>query len=226
MRFLLTATAIFLAAHGAAQAADMPKQPHKVARAAMAKPVQQPRAEAQQSAQDVVKTFYGQLLFVMQRGDKLGFEGRYAQLKPAIERALDLPMMTRFAVGSDWFKAAPAEQQRLIAAFSDFSVATYASRFAGFSGEKFEVIGEKPAPGGGMIVETRLVPHEGETPVTLNYLLRQDANKEWRINDVYLDATISELAVRHAEFSSVIRDDGVQALIDVLDKKAKGMKNT
>lgn len=183
------------------------------------------RAEQAVTASDVVKSFYGQLLYVMQRGEKLGFQGRYDALKPAIETAFDLPLMTRFAAGGGWYKAAAEQQTKLVRAFSDFSIATYASRFKAFDNEKFEVTGEKPATGGGVLVETKLTPN-GDAPVSLNYLMRRDAAGQWRINDVYLDATISEMATRRSEFGAVIKSDGVDALIDNITLKAHNMQNS
>lgn len=183
------------------------------------------RAEKAVTASDVVRSFYGQLIYVMQRGEKLGFQGRYDALKPAIETAFDLPLMTRFAAGGGWYKAATEQQTKLVRAFSDFSIATYASRFKAFDNEKFDVIGEKPAAGGGVLVETKLTPN-GDAPVSLNYLMRRDAAGQWRINDVYLDATISEMATRRSEFGAVIKSDGVDALIDNITLKAHNMQNS
>lgn len=205
----------------AAQAAGNGKQS---ARVALPKPEKHGRADQSGAAVDVVRGFYNQLLFTMQRGEKLGFQGRYDTLKPAIERAFNLPLMTRFAAGTGWTGADTAQQQKLVSAFSDFSIATYAGRFKNFSDEKFEVLGEKPALGGAALVETRLIAGD-DPPVVLNYLLRRDDRNQWRINDVYLDATISELATRRAEFSAVIKSDGVDALIDNISGKAKTMQS-
>ena len=44
----------------------------------------------------------------------------------------------------------------------------------------------------------------------------------WQIADVYLTGTISELATRRAEFTAVLRRDGVDALIATLNSKAGG----
>lgn len=43
-----------------------------------------------------------------------------------------------------WAKGTDAERQRLTEAFERMSVATYADRFDGFSGESFQTIGQKP----------------------------------------------------------------------------------
>lgn len=209
---------------GAVQAEEAAAAPIQTARVVVPRSdkLQPPAATA--SAREVVEGLYGKLLRVMQQGTKLGFQGRYDALKDTVERSFDLPLMTRFAAGTGWLKADPIQQQKLINAFSDFSIATYASRFKEFDNEQFAIVGEKPAAGGGVIVETELVPN-GDPPVTLNYLLRQDKEGQWRINDVYLDATISEMATRRSEFGAVIRDDGVEALISNIAQKSQKMRS-
>ena len=67
------------------------------------------------------------------------------------------------------------------------------------------------------MIKTRLVQPKDDA-VQLNYLLRK-SDQGWKIIDVYLSGTISELASRRSEFSSVMRRGGVAALIDQLHKK-------
>jgi phospholipid transport system substrate-binding protein len=58
--------------------------------------------------------------------------------------------------------------------------------------------------------------------VAIRYLMRQDG-ADWRINDVYLDGKISELATRRSEFSSVLRQQGIDGLISTLNRKADAL---
>ncbi len=176
----------------------------------------------QSPASTVVEKFYTVLVDTMKQGSTLGFAGRYKKMEPVIKASFNLPLMTRMAVGLVWSKATVDEQQQLISAFSDFSVANYASQFSKYDGEKFDIIGEEPAAGGGVIVETKLTPREGG-PVALNYLMRQDENGKYRIVDVFLDATISELATRRAEFTSIVNHDGFEALVNTLGEKSRQM---
>jgi phospholipid transport system substrate-binding protein len=184
-------------------------------------PVQSSTVAKTSPASAVVRNFYGQLVDTMKQGDKLGFAGREKKLEPAIKGAFNLPLMTRFAVGPSWSNATLAEQKQLISAFSDFSVANYASRFAQYDGEQFTITGEKPTSGG-VIVETQLQPKDGDA-VSLNYLMRKDDKGAWRICDVFLNGTISELATRRSEFGAIVQRDGVPALVNSLGDKTKQM---
>lgn len=184
-------------------------------------PVTLPAQTASGSASDVVKTLYAHLEDTMKQGDQLGYNGRFKKLQPVVQAAYDMPYMTRLAVGLTWSKATPDEQQQLIAAFSDFSAANYAHNFAKSDGEKFEVTGEKSF-NDGVIVETKLTP-KGKEPIALNYLMHKDDKGVWKIVDVYLDGSISELATRRSEFSAIANHDGIPTLINSLGEKSKSM---
>jgi phospholipid transport system substrate-binding protein len=175
---------------------------------------------APSSAAGTIQAFYDALVAVMKDGPSLGFAGRRDRLQPAVERAFDLPRMTQVAVGLRWNDLTPRQRQELIAAFTAYSAATYASRFTKFAGERFEVAAKTSATPEGVIVHTKLVPGGGDDPVRLDYLMRQ-ADGQWKIEDVYLSGTISELATRRSEFTSVLARGGPQALVDILRKKAE-----
>jgi phospholipid transport system substrate-binding protein len=169
------------------------------------------------SPASIVQAFYDALLSVMRNGPTLGFAGRREKLAPAIRRAFDLPLMTRLMVGPQWNNLAPVQQEQLVSAFGNLSIATYANRFDDYSGERFEVDPTTIPANGGVIIHTKLIKSDGE-PVQLDYLLRNEASG-WQIVDVYLSGTVSELATRRSEFSSVLRRDGPDALVDLLQRK-------
>jgi phospholipid transport system substrate-binding protein len=161
---------------------------------------------------------YAVLLQAMKDGPALGFGGRLRLLDPELRRDLNLPLMTRLVVGPPWRGFSAEERQKLVDAFSDYSVAVYASRFKDFSGEKFAVDeGATQLPSGDAIAHTRLIPGGGD-PVQLDYLLRKGEGG-WRVIDVFLSGTISELATRRSEYSSVLREGGPEALVKLLRQK-------
>jgi phospholipid transport system substrate-binding protein len=167
-------------------------------------------------AQDNVRGFYAALLTTMKDGRTLGQSGRYARLAPVVDRVFDVPSMTRLAVGSSWATLPPAQQQRLMEAFRHYIAATYADRFDSYSGEQLQVTGERPY-NADIIVETKIVKSNGET-TTLNYLMRQNGGS-WQMSDVYLDGSISQVAVQRSEFNSVLRREGVDGLVMALNRK-------
>ena len=164
-----------------------------------------------------VRGFYDTLLSTMKNGPTLGQSGRYARLAPVVDRSFDVSLMTRLAIGTTWATLPPAQQQRLVEAFRHYIAATYADRFDSYSGEQLQVTGEQPY-NANVIVHTKIVKPNGET-TTLNYLMRQNQGS-WQISDVYLDGTISQLAVQRSEFNSILRREGVDGLVMALNRKA------
>jgi phospholipid transport system substrate-binding protein len=177
-----------------------------------------PLDAAQPEPKVVVGQFDDALLTVMKQAKTLGYQGRYSTLAPFIGQTFDVPTMTRIAVGPGWSKLPDDQRNRLIAAFRDFIVATFAERFDGYGGETFEVQSATPMAGG-MLVENQLVKPDGER-VRINYLTHLTDNG-WQAIDVYLDGTISELAVRRSEFTAILRDQGAEGLITALEQKTQ-----
>jgi phospholipid transport system substrate-binding protein len=52
----------------------------------------------------------------------------------------------------------------------------------------------------------------------VDYRLHQ-RDGAWRIVDVYLNGTVSELALRRSEYSSVVKRDGFDALVRSIEEK-------
>ena len=163
-----------------------------------------------------VRGFYDTLLTAMKNGPTLGQSGRYARLAPVVDRLFDIPSMTRLAIGPTWATLSPAQQQQLVEAFRHYVAATYADRFDSWSGEQLRVTGERPY-NADVIVQTKIVKTNGET-TTLDYLMHQNQGT-WQISDVYLDGSISQLAIQRSEFHSILRRDGVDGLVMALNRK-------
>jgi phospholipid transport system substrate-binding protein len=173
-----------------------------------------PGSAAVSNPGDSVRSFYNVLLGNMQQGRMLGESGRYARLAPVVNRTFDIPLMTRLAVGPTWETLSQAEQQRIQAAFAHYVTATYADQFDSYSGQQLQVTGERPT-GNNIMVQTKIVKSNGET-TKLDYLMRPDSGQ---ISDVYLDGTISQLAVHRSEFYSILRREGVDGLVMALNRK-------
>lgn len=179
------------------------------------------RLAAAETPTAIVETLHEALLSLMRDAAGLSVEQRYARLAPTLEKTYDFQTMTRLAVGTAWTEASAEQRAALTDAFSRLSIATYAKRFSGYSGERFETLGEKEGPRGTTLVETRLV-RPADPPVPLTYVL-QKQGQGFRIIDVILQGSISELAVRRSEYAQVLRQGGVDALTKLLDSKADEM---
>jgi phospholipid transport system substrate-binding protein len=177
-------------------------------------------ADAPATAKDLCDA----LITAMKKGSSISFAARRDLLAPVIQRDYDLPFTTRIVVGSAWRSFSDEDRRKLVEAFTAFSIADYAKNFNGYSGEHFEV-GPSPTQlsNGDCIVHTKLFTGDPE-PVQLDYLMRKTGDR-WRIIDVYLSGTISQMAAHRSEYSAVIRQGGAPALIDLLTKKTAELGN-
>jgi len=180
-------------------------------------------ASAAEPGAVLIERFYAELLAVMKEAKRLSFDQRYVRLAPAVTRTLDLPLMTRIAIGPGWTRLAPDQQRRLTEAFSRYTISNYASRFDDYGGERFDVDPSPAANPNGRLVKTALVKSNGEK-VVLNYLVHQDAAGSWKVIDVYLSGTVSELAARRSEFVAVLQRDGADGLLRLIEQRTAALR--
>lgn len=171
----------------------------------------------------VIQRFYDTLVAVMKEAKRIGFEQRYQRLAPVIAQTYNLALMSRLAVGPEWTRLQPAQQQQVTDAFSRYTISVYANRFDDYSGERFEVDPNPANSANGAVVRTVLTKSDGEK-VMLNYLMRQGADGAWQVIDVYLSGTISELATRRSEFATTLQQGGADALVRSLDQRIAALR--
>jgi phospholipid transport system substrate-binding protein len=169
---------------------------------------------------DVVGRFQDAALSVWTDAESLSPSQRFQRLEEPVRAAFDLETMIRIATGAAWKSATPAEQQTLIDAFTRYSVASWASRFDSYNGQRFEMVGSRPGPSGRVIVETRIVPRSGDT-VALDYVL-DDASGSSRIVDVVAKG-VSELAKLRSDYRSTLRNEGPAGLARAIDGLAASL---
>ena len=165
-----------------------------------------------------IETLNAGLLQAMSQPEGGGYQARFDRLDPLMQTTFDYPHMAQIAVGKYWNDFSEAEQSRYLDLFSDVSVAAAANRFREHSGVAFEITGMREGPQGARLVDTLLTVNQGE-PRKISYLVRETSPGDWRAIDVYYNASISELATKRSEYTSVIKMQGTDALLDILQKK-------
>jgi phospholipid transport system substrate-binding protein len=165
-----------------------------------------------------IEDLHATLLAVMKNAAQLGFQGRYERLRPTLLAHYDFAFMSEKSVGRSWKDLDAAAREKVVDAFGRLAMATYAARFDGWNGERFEILGTQQATHDTLLVRTRIV-RSGEEPVALDYRLHPVTDGDWRIIDVFLNGTVSELALRRAEYSAVLKRDGYDGLLAALEEK-------
>ena len=168
-------------------------------------------------AKQNIERLNAMLLSIMLNSTTLNFEKRYQKLAPVLHDSFDLKFMAKFSAGRYWRQLSHSDQQQVISAFKDLWVATYADRFDSHTGEIFEIVSVEPAPQETVLVKTNIV-RENNSKIKINYLLRKNIGK-WLVIDIFLKGKYSELAKQRAQYSSVLKRDGVKGLISKVEQK-------
>ncbi len=173
-------------------------------------------------ATPTIEKLHAVLLDVMKNADALGYNGRYDRVSGVAGEVFDMHFMASKSVGRHWKSLSPEDQERWLELFAKHISANYAGQFTGYTGESFETLGEEPASRDTRVVRTRLT-RPSEEDVQLNYRLRQ-VDGQWRIIDIFLNGTVSELALRRSEYSSVLKREGFESLMSTIDDKCRKLE--
>jgi phospholipid transport system substrate-binding protein len=167
-------------------------------------------AQARPTPIEVVERFQDELLAVMKQAESLGYQGRYERLAPAVRDSHDLKAIAQIAVGPYWDELDEDQEMRLVDTFSRLSIATYAHRFDGYSGETFNIESGDSLSRDVVTVHSILIRPANED-IRFDYMLHQGA-EGFEIVNIVVDG-VSDLALKRAEYTQVLADQGFDALL-------------
>lgn len=133
----------------------------------------------------------------------------------------DFRHMTALAVGKDWKKASPAQQQQLTAEFKTLLVRTYSNALTSYKNQKIVYkpfrmnVGDSEA-----LVRTEVI-QPGSKPVPIDYNLEK-AEAGWKVFDVVV-AGISLVTNYRDQFAQEVRNGGIDGLIAAIAGKNKSL---
>lgn len=130
--------------------------------------------------------------------------------------------MTALAVGKDWRKASPQQQQQLTNEFRVLLVRTYSNALIGYKNQKVVYKPFKMNPGDtDVLVRTEIV-QPGAKPVQLDYSLEL-LDGGWKVYDVVV-AGISLVTNYRDQFAQEVRANGIDGLIATIAAKNKSLE--
>ena len=148
---------------------------------------------------------------------RVPFAQRYAGMLPAIDQAFDMGAILRAIVGPAWASLSASDQQALLISFRRYTAVNYVVNFSSGDGTVIKLQPGSQSAGLGELVSTLIVPSSGE-PTKISYVVKPTQDT-WRINDIYLDGTISQVAVQRSDFRSLLQANGAGPLIERLNRK-------
>src|SRR3954447_21322266 len=134
----------------------------------------------------------------------------------------DFNSMTQLAMGQNWKSATPEQKKRLTEEFRTLLVRTYASALAAYSEQKFDFRPLRAKPTDTDVTVQVRVIQPGAQPVPLDYSMEKTPTG-WKVYDVMVGG-VSLVANYRTEFSTVVRNSGIDALIKDLQTKNRSLE--
>ena len=130
--------------------------------------------------------------------------------------------MTALALGKEWRKASPQQQQQLTAEFKTLLVRTYSNALTSYKNQRVIFKPFRMNPGDSDVQVRTEVDQPGNKPVQLDYSLEKlDAG--WKVYDVNV-AGISLVTNYREQFGQEIRNGGIDGLIKTVAAKNKSLE--
>ncbi len=129
----------------------------------------------------------------------------------------DFRQMTRLAVGRNWSKASPEQQERLVEEFKTLLVRTYSASLTSVLDYKIEFLPLRMAPGASEVTVNSVVNKSGAPPLPIDYRMeKQDSS--WKVFDVLVEG-VSLVTVYRNTFNTEVRKGGIDGLVAALSRR-------
>ena len=133
----------------------------------------------------------------------------------------DFTRMTRLAMGKNWSKATPEQQQVLVKEFRTLLVRTYSNALSSYSEHTITVEPLKEKAGEtDTTVKTKVI-NQGQQPIPIDYSMEKSGD-DWKVYDVTV-AGVSLVTNYRSTFNNQVRDGGVEKLIQTLVEKNRAL---
>ena len=138
------------------------------------------------------------------------------EFRKIFSNALEMDLIARQVLGRHWRTATEAQRAKYNHLFGEYVVQIYAAQFSSYSGESFDVLKEQSGTGSDRIVKTRIIRDTGEI-THVDFRVRKSEDR-FRVVDVAIRG-VSLLVAKRSEFDAIIRRQGLNGLLDLLEER-------
>jgi phospholipid transport system substrate-binding protein len=179
-------------------------------------------AQAQPTPDALIKTVATDVTTVLKADPAI--LSNAAKLKELIESKLipnfSFARMTQLAMGRNWAKASPEQQTALTKEFQTLLVRTYSGALANFRNNTIDVRPLRALPTETDVTVKTVINQANGQGIPIDYSLEKEPDGSWKAYDIIV-AGVSLVTNYRDEFNTVVRDQGVDALIKQLQGKNK-----
>ncbi len=142
----------------------------------------------------------------------------YKEIIKLVQKTYDTEKMLKMIIGDVWKNSSSDEQKQLINVFEEYISINYIKRFSKIEEPVFQFLENKNVANF-LMIKTQLVLKQNEK-IPISYLLTKKGEK-WKIFDVLLAGSVSEIATKKSEFNAFLKDGKIDSLLEALRKKNK-----
>jgi phospholipid transport system substrate-binding protein len=180
-----------------------------------------PLAPAQELAPDALVKNLSEEVIALIRQDKDIRAGNAGKLADLVEIKIlphfDFSRTTQIAMGANWRRATPEQQERLTGEFRTLLVRTYSRALANYRDQSIEFKPLRAQPGDTEVTVRSEVKQPGTEPVAVEYRMEKTPSG-WKVFDVKISGA-SLAATYRDSFSEEVRNRGIDGLIELLASK-------
>lgn len=180
---------------------------------------------AQQAPNDLVQQVTEEVLEVIRKDREIQNGGTSKVIDLVDEKVLphfNFQRMTALAVGREWRRATPQQQQQLAAEFKTLLVRTYANALTGYRNQRVVYRPFRMKPEETDVLVRTEVQQPGNKPIQLDYSLELRDGK-WKVYDVTV-AGISLVTNYRDQFAQEVRTGGIDGLIASITSKNRSLE--
>lgn len=126
---------------------------------------------------------------------------------------IDLQSMAKLILGKHWKTASEQQRTDFIDEFKNMLIRTYAKSVADFGHAKINIIPNAEGQKGKFYRVKTQVTLSGNPPLNVDYVFRQQNDKQWKAFDLVVDG-LSMIKNFRSSFSQEIEETSLDALID------------
>ena len=145
------------------------------------------------------------------------------EVEKVISDTYNTKRMLTLIIGEVWKNSEITDQATLKEVFEEYIAKNYILRFKDIKSLEFGKIEISQAVKNYRIAKTKLIINSKDI-VALNYLLDQ-TNNSWKIFDVLIDGSISEIATKKSEFINFTNQGNLKPLVEALREKNSTLLN-
>jgi phospholipid transport system substrate-binding protein len=183
-----------------------------------------PLAFAEEVAPDALVKSISEEVIAAVRQDKdlqAGDPRKIAELVEAkVLPHFDFRRTTQIAMGANWRRATPEQQEQLTREFRALLVRTYSGALAGYRDQVIEFRPLRARPGDTEVTVRSQVRQSGVEPIAIEYDLEKTGSA-WQVFEIRV-AGISLAATYRSAFAEEVRNHGIDGLISLLSSKNRG----